>query len=42
MKGRGECGGGYGDDEVEEVRLSDAEFWGPKFDKLRVIWVLFY
>lgn len=33
---------GYGDDKVEEVGLSEAEFGGPEFDAVGVGWVLFY
>lgn len=36
------CEGGYGDDKVEEVGLSEAEFGGPEFDAVGVGWVLFY
>jgi len=25
-------GGGYSDDEVEEMGLSETDFWGPEFD----------
>lgn len=34
--------GVYGDDKVEEVGLSEAEFGGPEFDAVGVGWVLFY
>jgi hypothetical protein len=40
---RGEGGvRGYGDDKVEEVGLSETEFWGPEFDAEGAGWVLFY
>ena len=40
---RGEGGvRGYGDDKVEEVGLSETEFWGPEFDAEGACWVLFY
>lgn len=41
---RGERGveEGYGDDKVEEVGLSETEFWGPEFDAEGAGWVLFY
>ena len=32
MLGKREGQGGYSDDEVEEMGLSETDFWGPEFD----------